>query len=382
MKTNYFLQTAKCLFISGTFLLGSINIYAANAKTALPTQLKKTSVGETFIVGGMKYKVTAESPGNYAVSLIGNGSTYTGNVSIPAMVTNNSINYNVTSIGPDAFYYCSTVTSINIPTSVTSIGTFAFSYCTSLPTIIIPNSVTSIGLYAFDHCSSLTSITIPDSVTFLDDGLFIYCPALTSVTLPNSLTAINRYAFAYCTTLSHVTIPETVTKIGRQAFSSCPALTTITLPGSLVTMDKEIFSYSTGLTSIYVKNPIPIDLTLSTNVFYLVDKVACKLYVPIGTVAAYRAANQWGDFIQILENSLSTTDFNKSNLKIFPNPAVDFVNFSEVMDKIMILDLSGKAIKTIHTATKKIDISTLPKGIYIISGYLKGEKISKKFIKK
>ena len=41
---------------------------------------------------------------------------------------------------------------------VTSIGYNAFSFCTGLTSITIPNSVTSIGTYAFYGCSGLTSI--------------------------------------------------------------------------------------------------------------------------------------------------------------------------------------------------------------------------------
>ena len=64
---------------------------------------------------------------------------------------------------------------------VTSIGEDAFYDCTSLTSVTIGNSVTSIGDRAFSNCDSLTSITIPDSVTEIGDAAFYYCTSLTSV---------------------------------------------------------------------------------------------------------------------------------------------------------------------------------------------------------
>ncbi len=51
------------------------------------------------------------------------------------------------------------VTKVVIENGVTSIGSNAFNYCTNLVSIDIPHSVTSIGDYAFHDCNSLRCVT-------------------------------------------------------------------------------------------------------------------------------------------------------------------------------------------------------------------------------
>ena len=100
---------------------------------------------------------------------------YSGSITIPSSIKVNDVDYAVTSIGKEAFYECSGLTSITIPNSVTSIGNYAFCRCSGLTSVTIPNSVTSIGDYAFASCSGLTSVTIPNSVTSIGDWAFFNC---------------------------------------------------------------------------------------------------------------------------------------------------------------------------------------------------------------
>ena len=81
-----------------------------------------------------------------------------GDMVIPSSVSYKDNVYNVTSIGSDAFYGCSSLTSITIPDGVTSIAFSAFYGCSSLTSITIPDSVTSIDEWAFYNCSSLKNV--------------------------------------------------------------------------------------------------------------------------------------------------------------------------------------------------------------------------------
>ncbi|MBQ5895139.1 MAG: leucine-rich repeat domain-containing protein [Bacteroidaceae bacterium] len=133
----------------------------------------------------------------------------------------------VTSIGVEAFYKCSGLTSVVIPNSVTSIGSSAFNGCAGLTCVEIPNSVTSIGYDAFGGCTGLTSVTIGNSVTSIDDYAFYNCSGLTSVEIPNSVTSIGDDAFYGCSGLTSIVIPNSVTSIGNYAFFYCTGLKTV-----------------------------------------------------------------------------------------------------------------------------------------------------------
>ncbi len=149
----------------------------------------------------------------------------------------------VTSIGDEAFLFCSSLQSVTIPHSVTSIGDRAFSHCESFQSVTIPDSVTSIGDYAFSGCSSLQSVTIPDSVTSIGNWAFEYCELLHSVTIPDSVTSIGDYAFYRCSSLQSVIIPDSVTSIGDSAFEHCSSLHSVTIPESVTIFKGNPFTY-------------------------------------------------------------------------------------------------------------------------------------------
>ena len=167
------------------------------------------------------------------------GYDYSGEVTIPSIVTYNGMTYSVTSIGSYAFSGCTGMTSVTIPNSVTSIGESVFERCSSMTSVTFGNSVTSIGYCAFFDCSNLTSITIPESLTSIGSCAFSGCSGLTSVTIPNSVTSIGNNAFQDCSGLTSFTIPGSVTNIGSNAFSGCYFLWNKFVNNSALTSDNK-----------------------------------------------------------------------------------------------------------------------------------------------
>ena len=171
-------------------------------------------------------------------------------------LTSVTIGDGVTTIGDKAFYYCSSLTSVTIPDSVTTVGNYAFYECNKLTSVTIPDSVTTIGSGAFWGCSSLTSVTIPDSVTTVGHYAFYECNKLTSITIPDSVTAIGVYAFYRCSSLTSVTIGDSVTTIGYGAFCGCSSLISVTIPDSVTTIEANAFKDCINLTSVTIGDSV------------------------------------------------------------------------------------------------------------------------------
>ncbi|OSY88218.1 hypothetical protein WH52_05390 [Tenacibaculum holothuriorum] len=84
------------------------------------------------------------------------------------------------------------------------------------------------------------------------------------------------------------------------------------------------------------------------------------------------------------DTTASNNDYTFSNaINIFPNPANDYIEInatSHIIKKIILVDLVGKEI--INTTKKRINISNLPTGVYVLKITNDNNKIAtKKFIK-
>ena len=86
-----------------------------------------------FEVNGIYYNVLVDKTNE--VEVTSGSSEYSGSVIIPETVTYDGTTYSVTSIGSEAFYGCSSLTSVTLGNSVMSIGDYAFKHCYGLTSI-------------------------------------------------------------------------------------------------------------------------------------------------------------------------------------------------------------------------------------------------------
>ena len=214
---------------------------------------------------------------------------FEGCTALTTIVIPNSL----TSISVRAFKGCVNLMSINLPDGFTSIGSSAFLRCSGLTSITIPDSVTNIDDNAFNGCSSLTSINLPDGITSIAGYAFTGCSALTNISIPVGVTSIKNGAFKGCSNLTSINLPDGITSIGGYAFASCSALTSITIPDSVTSMTGGgIFEECSALTSVTIYATTPPALSYSP----FITTYQGPIYVPAGSVEAYKVADYWSEY--------------------------------------------------------------------------------------
>ena len=128
-----------------------------------------------------------------------------------------------------------------------------------LASVVISEGVQTIGPEAFFRCSSLASVAFPDALQTIGRSAFFECSSLASVALPDALQTIGRSAFlgavvwprwpfrvrcrpseagafSGCSSLASVAFPDALQTIGRSAFFECSSLASVAFPGALQTI--------------------------------------------------------------------------------------------------------------------------------------------------
>ena len=181
--------------------------------------------------------------------------------------TEGNILYN--KAGTTLIFAAGGLTSATIPDTVTTIGKNAFAYCTGLTSVHLPASITKIESGAFSGCTGITSLTIDsanakykteENILYSKDGTILIFAAggLTSATIPDTVTTIDDRAFFGCTGLTSVHLPARITRIYGSAFEGCTGLTSAVFADTngWKVYDSILYSSYTSksIDSIYLEN--------------------------------------------------------------------------------------------------------------------------------
>ena len=157
--------------------------------------------------------------GNAYIDKPTNG-TYSGDVIIPATVTDGSKNpevtYNVIGIYQRAFKDTKDLNSVSFPNSLKEIRSGAFQN-SGIASISLPKSLEKIKDNAFAG-TNITTVTIPNTVTDIEGSAFSGCKYLSSVIILAQDPVIGKDAFKDCTNLEEATFYDKVSLCERIDF--------------------------------------------------------------------------------------------------------------------------------------------------------------------
>lgn len=270
-----------------------------------------TSFAYDFVSGGIYYKYY--QPNEVAVTMNTTNNTYSGDLVIPDHVYNGATRYEVTAIDSYGLANCSNLNSVILPGSVVNYYAYSLSN-TAIKSIVIPAN-TDIGMgNVFNGCSSLVTASFLPGCTYFG---FVY--------------------FKNCTSLRSVYLPSTIVFGGANQFNGC-----------------------TSLDSVFVNLMTPP--SIGPSVFYGVSTSTCKLFVPVGSKAAYQAAANWSSFTHIIETNMDSPQLTGSgNLSTTSGwtggTRNRFSNIS-VNNGELTVDLDAKLEKVEVSANSKITVST------------------------
>ena len=159
--------------------------------------------------------------------------------------------------------------TVNLP-NCTSVGENAFAFCSNLKTVSLPECKT-IESSAFYRCNLLSQISLP-VCSYIGRGVFYGCISFTQIDLP-MCRYIESAAFQSCSSLTQVNLPM-CSYIGRGAFGYCSSLSIITIGYS----SKCILTTSNALSNTQI--------TSSTG----------SIYVPTSLVDVYKSTREWSYF--------------------------------------------------------------------------------------
>lgn len=275
-------------------------------------------------------------------------------LSLCASLESVTLNNNPTAIPARMVSGCTSLAGMTIPATVTKIGEFAFSECAALEDISLPSGVTEIGRFAFAYTPELKLLPLPETVTSVGHGVF-YQSGIEEASLPEAITVIPDGMYQCCASLREFEISNTVTEIEQEAFYWCFALDKITFGESVTTIGNKAFMGDKALTSVTSLNTEPpVGAAFDSEVYE-----NAILYVPNAALEAYKAADGWKEFNNIIGIGSGVDEIGQE--AAFSVTAIDG-GIEVVSDKaVEIFDAAGMKVYSGAAGT-----ISLPGGFYVI----------------
>ena len=266
---------------------------------------------------------------------------YQGDIVVPASITVDGQEYQVTAVGdaafssqkitsislPDcvktigknAFFSAYNIKEIKLPEQLETIGEMAFGY-TDLKTIELPEGLLSIGTAAFEGNSSLKEAIIPTTVKEIGEQPFNMCGespvdhkiyGLTTLKVAegnpfydsrNDCNAIIETATSKLVQGTSTTVvPDDIKILGGGAFGEMRGFQTFYIPASVDSIGAFCLNGCLDVKDLYVANPTPSSGLLpfgrGDGLHY--DEIV--LHVPIGSKSLYAADHNWKLFKNVEE---------------------------------------------------------------------------------
>lgn len=81
----------------------------------------------------------------------------------------------------------------------------------------------------------------------------------------------------------------------------------------------------------------------------------------------YMAGNN--SIYKIVGQTMGVNDVNRTNISVYPNPVTNILNIesNKKIDEVAIYNIDGKLISSYTMDNQKIDVSNLPKGVYMVT---------------
>ena len=278
------------------------------------------------------------------------------------------------------------VTDLVIPEGTESIAHEAFCGASFLKSVSFPSSLKEIGYAAFEGCGNLGSIDVLDlaawcgvEIKSFRKHLSVHSGEVEDVYIPIFNRAELRVDGQKVT---HLTIPEGVDSIGAGLFNNCGSIKTLYIPEHMTGLGASSFADCDALENIYVFSAEPptacsvigseeVEDFGGTVVLYHYGNAfgegrllnRATLYVPVGSLDAYKSDKYWGCFRNIKEfDATGISNITGESLAGCIRCEGGVISFDGLTEDIVpeVYSIDGVL------RHRGMDSCALPSGIYII----------------